>query len=52
MGDDNLAAILTYIRREWGHTSSPVEPETVAKIRAATSERLDAWTQPELLKLP
>ena len=52
LGDDNLAAILTYIRREWGHTASPVEPATLSKIRAEIADRQDAWTEPELLKLP
>lgn len=51
LDDDSLAAILTYLRREWGHTASPVDPEDVAKIRADTSERIDAWTEAELMKL-
>ncbi|MBI4658704.1 MAG: cytochrome c [Verrucomicrobia bacterium] len=52
LDDDQIAALLTYIRREWGHTASPVEPKTVAKIRAATEKRDDAWTEEELLKIP
>lgn len=52
LGDEQLAAIFTYIRREWGHTAAPVEAEAVKKVRAAVSGRQDAWTQPELLKLP
>lgn len=52
LSDDHLAAIFTYIRREWGHTASPVEPEAVKKVREAISGHPDAWTQPELLKLP
>lgn len=52
LGDDNLAAILTYIRREWGHTAAPVESATLTKIRAEIADRQDAWTEPELLKLP
>lgn len=51
LGDEQLAAIFTYIRREWGHTSAPVEPDTIKKIRAAVANRNDAWTQPELLKV-
>jgi mono/diheme cytochrome c family protein len=49
--DDQLAAILTYVRREWEHTYDPVLPATVAKIRTETSDRLDAWTETELLKV-
>lgn len=52
LNDEQLAAIFTYIRREWGHTAAPVDTESVAKVRAAIRDRQDAWTQPELLKLP
>ncbi len=51
LGDEQLAAIFTYIRREWGHTADPVETDAVKKIRAAVSGRQDAWTQDELLKI-
>ncbi|MBI3416253.1 MAG: dehydrogenase [Verrucomicrobia bacterium] len=50
--DDQLACVLTYVRREWGHTAAPVAPATIAKIRAATEKREEAWTEAELLKLP
>lgn len=49
--DEQLAAILTYIRREWEHGYDPVEPATVAKIRAATKARAEAWTEAELKKV-
>ena len=50
--DDQIAAILTYVRREWGHTASPIEPSLVKQIRAETEKRDDAWTEAELLKIP
>lgn len=50
--DGQIAAVLTYIRREWGNTGAPVDPKTVAKIRAETEKRQDAWTEEELLKIP
>src|SRR6266545_5749519 len=49
--DDQIAAILTYIRREWGHTAGPVESDLVKKIRAETEKREEAWTEAELLKI-
>jgi mono/diheme cytochrome c family protein len=52
LGDDQLAAIFTYLRREWGHTASPVPPDQVKQIRTAIAHRQDAWTEAELLKLP
>ena len=39
--DDQVAAALTYIRREWGHTASAVDPSTVKEVRAPV-ERPDA----------
>ena len=50
--DDQLAAVLTYVRREWGHKASAITPPAVAKIREATSSRDRAWTESELLRIP
>lgn len=50
LGDEDLAATLTYVRRAWQHGSSPVAPADVAKIRAAFAGRTQAWTADELLQ--
>lgn len=50
--DDQIAAILTYVRRAWGHTASPVTPEEVKSIRTATAEHTDAWSPEELKQIP
>lgn len=50
--DAQLASVLTYIRREWGHGESPVDAATLKKLRAEVAKRQDAWTSEELLKLP
>jgi mono/diheme cytochrome c family protein len=52
LSDEQLAAVLTYVRREWGHRASPVSVATVAKIREATASREQPWTEDELLKIP
>lgn len=52
LDDDQIAGVLTYVRREWGHSYPPVESATVKKIREETVKREDAWTAEELLKLP
>lgn len=52
LSDDDLAAILTYVRRDWGNTGTPVTPELVRAQREATKGRNDAWSQAELQKLP
>jgi mono/diheme cytochrome c family protein/glucose/arabinose dehydrogenase len=49
--DDQIAGVLTYIRREWGQTASPVDPAVVASTRAATSGRTRPWTNEELAAL-
>lgn len=51
-GDEQIAAILTYIRREWEHGAEPISPAQVNAIRDAEAKRQDSWTQDELLKLP
>ncbi len=52
LNDGQIADVLTYVRREWGHTAPPVTETTIASVRAATHTRDDAWTEPELLKVP
>jgi mono/diheme cytochrome c family protein/glucose/arabinose dehydrogenase len=47
--DDDIAAVLTYVRRNWEHGSSPVEPQTIKQLRATT--RPVPWTERELLKI-
>ncbi len=48
LSDENLAAVLTYVRREWGHTADPVSPETVALQRDLLKDRNVPWTIVEL----
>lgn len=49
--DDQIAAVLTYVRRSWGNTGDAVDAERVKTVRAATSNRTQPWTAAELLKL-
>ncbi len=49
--DDQIAAILTYVRSSWGNKASAVTPALVKKIRAETTTRSEHWTASELLKL-
>jgi len=51
LGDQELAGLLTYIRREWGHTAAAISPEFMGKVRAETAAREEAWTEAELLKV-
>jgi mono/diheme cytochrome c family protein len=48
--DESIAAILTYIRREWGHTGSAVPTSQVTAVRGRISTRTAPWTESELLQ--
>jgi mono/diheme cytochrome c family protein len=51
LSDDQIAAVLTYLRREWGHTASAVAPPDVKEIRGMTSSRNRPWSEDELSRL-
>ena len=51
LDDDNIAAVLTYLRRAWGHESSPVSAAQVQAVRSETQRREEPWTEPELAAL-
>jgi mono/diheme cytochrome c family protein len=51
LSDDQIAATLTYIRREWGHTATAVAPATVKAVRAVSATRTRPWTADELSRL-
>ena len=51
MTDDQIAAVLTYVRREWGQTGDPVDPATVKSVRTETATRTRPWTNDELLAM-
>jgi mono/diheme cytochrome c family protein len=51
LDDQALAAVLTYIRREWNHQATPILPGAIAKIRHETAQRQTPWTESELLQM-
>jgi mono/diheme cytochrome c family protein len=46
--DDEIAAVLTYVRSAWGNSASAVEPALVAKVREETKGRNRTFTAREL----
>lgn len=48
LDDEQIAAVLTYVRRAWGNVAPPVSPAFVAAARQATAGRELAWTAEEL----
>lgn len=50
--DEQISSVLTYIRREWGHEASPVDPKAVTDIRKETAVRGEIeWSADELSKI-
>ena len=47
--DEQIAGVLTYIRREWEHGASPISVATVADLRAKYKARTQAWNSAELV---
>lgn len=51
LDDDQVAAVLTYVRREFGNRSDSVAPGKVAEIRAVTADQEQPWSDDELKQL-
>jgi len=49
--DEDIAGVLTYIRREWEHNGSAIETKAVAAIRDQNKGRMMMWTEEELKNL-
>jgi mono/diheme cytochrome c family protein len=47
--DAKIAAVLNFIRTQWGNSGAPISPESVAATRARTSARFPLWNEPDLL---
>ena len=48
--DEEIAAVLTYVRNSFGNTASAISPEKVKAIRAATEKKVDFYSPDALLK--
>jgi mono/diheme cytochrome c family protein/glucose/arabinose dehydrogenase len=49
--DEQIASVLTYVRREWGQTGDPVSAAAVAEVRRATADRNRPWKHDELMAM-
>jgi len=49
--DEQIASVLTYVRREWGNEASAVDPATVKEVRGLTASHTRPWTEAELSRL-
>lgn len=53
LSDDDIAAVITFLRSSWGNKGDPVKAAEVAAIRAATADRAGKpWTSAELMAMP
>jgi mono/diheme cytochrome c family protein len=52
LSDEEIAAVLTFVRQEFGGGASLVKPEEVKKVRDATAARSEPWTSAELASIP
>jgi mono/diheme cytochrome c family protein len=50
--DEEIAAVLTFIRTEWGNKGDAVPAEEVTTVRKATADRGTPWTADELKQVP
>jgi mono/diheme cytochrome c family protein len=46
--DEQLAAVLTYMRQSWGNKASEITPEQVKAVRTEVGNRTQAYTIPEV----
>ena len=51
LSNDNLAAIMTYIRKSWGNAGDDVKPEDVAAARTQDASRTSPWAESDLMKM-
>lgn len=51
LSDEQIAAVLTYVRSEWGNKGAPVTPEQVKKIRGIDGSHAP-WSADDLKKIP
>ena len=50
LNDKEIASVLTYVRNSFGNQASPILPEQVKKVRAATAAKKDFYNSTQLLK--
>jgi cytochrome c5 len=52
MTDEQLAAVLTYIRHSWGNKASEITPAQVKSVRTEVGNRVQPWSVTELNAVP
>ena len=50
LNDEEVAAVLTYVRNAFGNDASPISPDLVKQVRAATKDHRGFYNPADLLK--
>jgi hypothetical protein len=50
LNDEELAAVLTYVRNSWGNSASAITPEMVRRVAEENRGKVGMWTVEDLLK--
>ncbi|MGB3777693.1 MAG: PVC-type heme-binding CxxCH protein [Tunicatimonas sp.] len=50
LNNEEIAAVLTYVRNAFGNVAAPVMPETVQQVREATKDKTGFYSPQELLE--
>jgi mono/diheme cytochrome c family protein/glucose/arabinose dehydrogenase len=51
LDDEKIAAVITFLRRSWGHEADAVTPAVVAEARKETASREEPFTEADLAEL-
>lgn len=52
LSDEDLSALLTFVRSSWSNKSGKVTVDQVKKVRDETASRTEPWNEAELLQVP
>ena len=50
--EKKIAAVLTYVRQEWGNKAGPITPAQIAAAKKEFSAKKVSWSEAELLQVP
>ncbi len=52
LNDKKIAAVLTYVRQEWGNKAGPVTPAQITTARKEFSAKKVSWNEAEIMQVP
>jgi mono/diheme cytochrome c family protein len=50
LNDNEIAAVLTYVRNSFGNEAPPIRPDQVKEVRAKVADKKGFYSPAELLK--